>query len=49
MDTFDEQVPDGEFSIGYYEKPGNSMRWIKSTEDLKAMYKTYRYENESMV
>ena len=46
VDTFNEQVPEGEdFSCGYFEKPGNSKRWIESTEDLKAMYKTYRYEN----
>ena len=46
MDTFSEQVPEGEnFSVGYFEKPGNSKRWIESAEDLKAMYKTYRYES----
>ena len=46
VDTFNEQVPKKEeFSIGYYEKPGNSKCWIESTEDLRAMYKTYRYEN----
>ena len=46
VDTFSEQVPDGEkFSIGYFEKPGNSKRCIESAENMKAMYKTYRYES----
>ena len=46
MDTFSEQVPDGEkFSVGYFEKPGNSKRCIESAEDTKAMYKTYRFES----
>ena len=39
MDTFTEYVPDNiDFKIGYFEKPGNSKRWIATAEDLKAMY-----------
>ena len=39
--SFAEQVPDSDdFSIGYYEKPGNSKRWIASSDDLEYMYST---------
>ena len=38
-DTFTENVPDSlEFEIGYFEKPGNSKRWIETVDDVEAMY-----------
>jgi len=38
-DTFTENVPDNlEFEIGYFEKPGNSKRWIETVDDVEAMY-----------
>ena len=40
--TFAEQVPESDnFSVGYYEKPGNSKRWIATKDDLDAMYRVY--------
>ena len=44
--SFTDQVPDSDnFEIGYYEKPGNSKRWIISTDDLEAMYSTSVRDN----
>ena len=43
VDTFSEQVQGENFSFSYFEKPGNSKCCIESAEDLKAIYKTYRY------
>ena len=44
--SYTEQVPDSDnFEIGYYEKPGNSKRWIISAYDLKAMYSTSARDN----
>ena len=47
METFAEQVPDTSsgFSVGYYEKPGNSKHWIESSDDLDAMYAAYPHNN----
>ena len=33
------------FSIGYYEKPGNSKCWIANENDLEAMYRSYNLED----
>ncbi len=49
-DCFNEHVPETMFfEIGYYEKPGNSKRWIENPEDLKAMYKSYRRNDETIM
>ncbi len=42
MATFSQEVPESDaFSVGYYEKPNNSKRWIVSQDDLDAMYRSY--------
>ena len=44
IDTFTGQVPNTilDFNVGYYEKPGNSKRWIGTSDDLEAMYSLYK-------
>ena len=44
--SFAEQVPESDnFDVGYYVKPGNSKRWIDSSDDLEAMYSTSGKDN----
>lgn len=49
IETFPEQLeasPD--FKLGYFEKPGNSKRWIGTNEDLVGMYGCF-HSNESTI
>jgi len=48
IDKFGEQVPDNlDFNLGYFE--GSKKRWLCSKEDLDAMYKCLKKDEEVML
>lgn len=39
---FDDQIPDGDFNVGYFEGSSHKKKWLVSADDLTAMYAKFK-------
>lgn len=39
---FDDQIPDGDFNVGYFEGSSHKKKWLVSVDDLTAMYAKFK-------
>lgn len=42
---FDDQIPDGDFNVGYFEGSSHKKKWLVSVDDLNAMYAKFKGKN----
>ena len=39
---FDNQIPDGDFNVGYFEGSSHKKKWLVPADDLTAMYAKFK-------
>ena len=39
---FDDQIPDGDFNVGYFEGSSHKKKWLVSADNLTAMYAKFK-------
>ena len=46
---FEDQIPDGDFNVGYFEGSSHKKKWLVSVDDINAMYAKFKGKKKNNI